>query len=587
MLRPCYRLLARYFCTLLLISCWVGYANAQSLLDYQTVALTGQNLPGASDGAVYSLFSSATLNANGQVAFATAVADSGGGVALVSDILGPLSVLARTGESVPGITGGATYSALGDSPATFQINNNGQFIFSATIEGTSVSQDNDEIVFSNILGTSTPVLREGVPTQGFTDLPNPGSSSGFAFDAALTDQGALVYTQLSNTGDGSIVLSQSGGVTSSILQPGSGVSGGDQQFSGLAFLEVLADGGVQISAGLSGNDNFVTSLEEASSPSLGSGLFVDRGDGLETVALPGQSVPSGEPNLVLAGLSNPRISGDAVVFDSRIFDDQITEFTDQPFRQGVFQSSEGQFQSIASSGDIVTLEDETRVIEFASLIDVGAEGQILYQAVTRPENADEPFESRFISFEDGVHRTIALGGSQVPDLDEGVLFGLSLSSNLRDAVASDSFLPEFTGFLPSSRGIGGDGQIVFTARLAGDDVNEFNNEALFVEVDGQLQLLAREGDLFDLNDDPLVEDLRTLSSVVDTSFALSVFGSSLDAGGSAFNDSGQLIANFEFTDGTEGIFVFDASSQVAIPEPTNVLAGAFALVAFSLRRRGR
>jgi len=572
---------------LLLVGSWAGHASGQSLLDYQTVALTGQNLPGASDGAVYSSFSSATLNANGQVAFAAAVAGSDGGVALVSDILGPLSVLARTGEPVPGITGDATYSALGDSRSTFQINNNSQFIFSATIEGTSVTQANDEIVQSNILGSPAPVLREGLPTPQFIDLPNPGSSSGFAFDAALTDQGALIYTQLSNNGDGSIVLSQLGGVTSSILQPGSSVSEGDQQFAGLSLPRVNADGGVAISARLSGNNDFVNSLEEASSPALGSGLFVDRGDGLETIVLPGQPVPSGEPNLVLAGLGNPRISGDAVVFDSRIFDGQIAEFADQPLRQGVFQSTDGQLQSIASSGDIVTLEDETRVIEFVSLIDVGVEDQILYQAVTRPEDADEPFESRFISFENGVHRTIALGGSQVPGLDDGVLFGLSLSSNLRDAIPSDSFEPDFTGFLPSSRGIGGDGQIVFTVRLTGDTVNEFNDEALFVEVDGQLQLLAREGDLFDVNDDPLVEDLRTLSSVVETSFPSNIFGSSLDAGGSAFNESGQLIANLEFTDGTEGIFVFNASSQVAIPEPTSVFVGAFALVVFSLRRRSR
>jgi hypothetical protein len=87
-------------------------------------------------------------------------------------------------------------------------------------------------------------------------------------------------------------------------------------------------------------------------------------------------------------------------------------------------------------------------------------------------------------------------------------------------------------------------------------------------------LVARTGDLFDVNDDPLIEDMRTIS-VVNM-----VGGSGGEDGlGISFNDAGQLAFNLFFTDGTGGIFV------ATIPEPATATLMLIAAVGCAARRR--
>jgi hypothetical protein len=78
------------------------------------------------------------------------------------------------------------------------------------------------------------------------------------------------------------------------------------------------------------------------------------------------------------------------------------------------------------------------------------------------------------------------------------------------------------------------------------------------------------GDIIDVNDDPLIEDWRTVSGM-DL-----VTGSGGDDGlASSFNRWGELVYSLKFTDGSSGIFV------ATVPEPATVgglgvgLAGLF------------
>ena len=73
--------------------------------------------------------------------------------------------------------------------------------------------------------------------------------------------------------------------------------------------------------------------------------------------------------------------------------------------------------------------------------------------------------------------------------------------------------------------------------------------------------IARTGELFDVNDDPLVDDLREITS-------LGFFANIGDGNGGAspFNDRGQVAFQAAFIDGTSGVFI---SNLVAtLPEPT-------------------
>ena len=109
-----------------------------------------------------------------------------------------------------------------------------------------------------------------------------------------------------------------------------------------------------------------------------------------------------------------------------------------------------------------------------------------------------------------------------------------------------------------------------------------NNDKALVATDvlGRLVLLAREGDLFDANDDPAINDPRTIAGI------------QIDGlGGPIINNAGQVAFIHEFTDGSEGAFVaqipvpltlcaadFDADGDVDLGD-FGVFGGAFGSIA--------
>ena len=95
------------------------------------------------------------------------------------------------------------------------------------------------------------------------------------------------------------------------------------------------------------------------------------------------------------------------------------------------------------------------------------------------------------------------------------------------------------------------GQTVFNAQLTGPTINHTNNQGLWAtDANGITTLIAREGDLFDINDDPLTEELLTIDFI-------NWLGNTIPNEGqvSTFNNTGQLAFRLGFTDGTSGIFV--------------------------------
>ena len=122
-----------------------------------------------------------------------------------------------------------------------------------------------------------------------------------------------------------------------------------------------------------------------------------------------------------------------------------------------------------------------------------------------------------------------------------------------------------------------DGQIVFLARLSGPSVN-LNNDVAIVVADesGAIEVLARSGDLFDVNDAPEVTDLRTISAI---NIELNSGGS--DGRSSGFNNSGQIALALSFSDSSSGIFI------ATIPEPASALVAVFLLVTIPRRRSRR
>jgi hypothetical protein len=95
-----------------------------------------------------------------------------------------------------------------------------------------------------------------------------------------------------------------------------------------------------------------------------------------------------------------------------------------------------------------------------------------------------------------------------------------------------------------------------------------------------LHLIAREGDPLEV----APGDIRVMAEFdpIRTMYSASA---NEDGRRSSFNDQGQIALTIGFTDGSSGIFVFDA---VAVPEPTAALLFFSATVgAVALIRRQR
>ena len=107
----------------------------------------------------------------------------------------------------------------------------------------------------------------------------------------------------------------------------------------------------------------------------------------------------------------------------------------------------------------------------------------------------------------------------------------------------------FDNLISSSPSLNASGDIAFVAGLrtgTGDIVDESNDAGLFTFVDGEFQLVVREGDLFTvtLPDGSSTED-RTIASIVFSRDGM--------------NDAGTLVFSLNFTNDTQGIFIADFS----------------------------
>ena len=124
------------------------------------------------------------------------------------------------------------------------------------------------------------------------------------------------------------------------------------------------------------------------------------------------------------------------------------------------------------------------------------------------------------------------------------------------------------------------GQVAFEGHLTGPGIDSSNSDGIWAQdASGILQMVVREGDLFDVSNDPGAPDMRTIAFIHFSG------NTGLEEGQSGgFNDLGQVAFYASFTDGSAGAFVTEVS--VTIPEPSSVLLVVTACVGL-LRRRSR
>lgn len=118
------------------------------------------------------------------------------------------------------------------------------------------------------------------------------------------------------------------------------------------------------------------------------------------------------------------------------------------------------------------------------------------------------------------------------------------------------------------------GEIIFQAILSGGNVTGLNDLSMWLWNRGQLTLLLREGELFDVNPDPGVTEMHRISEINIAKGSAGDDGRTL-----GLNDQGQFAFVMSFQDGLTGIF-----TGSVVPEPST---GMLALLTLSLLPRQR
>ena len=346
-----------------------------------------------------------------------------------------------------------------------------------------------------------------------------------------------------------------------------------------------------------------------SSISSDSGIFSFNDGALTSVVQSGDPSPPANAGTFFRDVSILRQSGIRPVNHAVNASGEIAFVGDiQPsidgVSQGIFSAGPEGVAPIVLRGDQVSNAAEGVVINsFDSSPVINNAGEIVFRGTVISPDLEQPALSILSVRSDGLEQ-IAVEGAQAPGVEQGVVFnltgfdpfasppevafndsgqtafGAALAGDNLDQTNSFAIFSDVAGDLqPVARsgdqvtgaedglrfaGFGSSvelnelGQIAFFAGLTTDG-ESFSTGIFVADADGQLTEIVRTGDVIDASDDPLTEDLRTV--------ALLRFGAEDDTGGltSSFNNSGQLAFYAFFADGSEAIIV--SSRAVARPVP--------------------
>lgn len=210
-------------------------------------------------------------------------------------------------------------------------------------------------------------------------------------------------------------------------------------------------------------------------------------------------------------------------------------------RWGIWSNLTGTLQALVRTGDpgiSANLDPATKFIEVGAPA-LNAKGEVAFRGVATGPGIDGGFGEGIWTCADGVTRAVALGRSNVPALSPGLGGGI-------------------TFFSVSDPAMNASGDLVFQATLTGSGITGANDQSLWLWSRGQLTMLLREGDFYDLDPDPLVENLQQIDG-----FSVATGSGGEDGRQLGLNDRGQFAAVVSFTSGRSAIVL-----GCIVPEPS-------------------
>ncbi|MFN3166892.1 MAG: choice-of-anchor tandem repeat NxxGxxAF-containing protein [Phycisphaeraceae bacterium] len=525
---------------------------SQAQVSYETHALAGESAPGTDPGVVFSSFGYPVINSAGDVVFTANLAGPGvvsstgpsntqviNSIGVWSDAGGPLGLVARTGDNAPGTEPDVVFNGF-DIPL---LNSAGDIAFRGTVTfpGANASFNNREGIWSDTAGGPLDLIVRGgeaAPGTGpgvfFERILYPvfNNAGDIAFVGALTGPGLNPDPDVNDTGG---IWSVSAGVTGLVARradaaPGTG--------PGVVFTEftnpVLGGAGTAAFRGSLGGP-------QGASVTNSRGIWSGAGGSVGLVTRLGDAAPGTGPGIVFSGIDNEvSINNAGDVAFLAFLEGPGVDITNG---RGIWAGSQGTLQLVVRSGEPAPGTGPGVVFRNSfnsfSSIEFNSKGDTAFIAFLDGPGVNETNNTGVWSGSSGSLELIAREGDAAPGTETGVVF--------------DRLVTPFS----DSLALNGSGDVAFTGLLTGTGVDATNDYGIWAtDRAGILQLIAREGDLFDVDDDPLVEDWRTIAAV-DMLYGND---SNSDGGGpNSFNDRGQLAFRLAFTDGTSGIFVANVS----------------------------
>ncbi len=519
------------------------------LVSYQTILLTGDEAPTPGENTSFRGFFNVVLNETGQLAFNATLAGAGVdrtndfGIFGYSD--GKVNLIARAGDSVSGFEPDVTFSSFGGGFGGPVLNNQGQTAFLATMIGTHLDTSNGSGFFLESDGKLNLVARSGDLVPGAKSSVNLG----FLFPVVLNDLGQMAFLAgltgagVDSTDDRGIFFATSesvrfvtrSGDTAPVTELGTTYDGFD--------VPTLNDlGQVTFRASLAGSDVDFTNQQ---------GFFVETQDSVTSLVRWGDEAPT-----TVAG---DRFSNITRIARNEFGQSAFHAFVNGPgeLSRGLFLDSNGSLDLLVRDGaPLPSAESGVHITGFSTNIALNNVGRVVFKGFLAGAGVETDNRKGIFSAFGDTLELVARTGDVAPDTEPGVYF-----SDFATPVLNDT------------------DQIAFLAHLSGTGVDNSNDRGIFAtDTAGNLRLVAREGDLFDVNPEPFVTEYRTISGVA---FVNDSRGN--DGRPRSFNNAGQLALTIGFTDFTGGLFV----ATIGVPEPTSSAlfgAGCFVLLCSGKRQ---
>ena len=514
--------------------------------NFQPIAVEGFSAVGLPAGTTYAKSFANQIDNNGLITFSSSLrgdditqTSNNFRAAFTATNTQDVSLLLRSG----GMVDGRRLNSVG-TPVRFD---NGDYLLRGTTDNTA-----SEIIFNEATGSSI-AFRLSDP------VPEPAS------DASYTNSLSSVYNQAqqvarlsrvltppspSSPSNTTEILTFDDGQTIKIVAQEGSMSSSDPRLTFNSNLGVinLTD---------SGKFTFSSAISITNSLPTGFGIFTYENQQLNQVVRTGDRV-FGSDGLTFARPSNTLrtfLSTDANSNgDFAMIGGLAGTGVEASNNEAVFyQDEDGEIAILAREGDSIGIDGSD--LSYGSFITTSTQSRIstnprvyrsddhiaFFSTLAGDEITDRSDnEALLITDDAGEIDIVVREGFQAPDVEDGIVFSSLTGINvaLNDA-----------------------GQVAFEADLQSAlDGTSIGRGLFATDSTGDLRLVTREGAVLDVNSDPLVDDLRTVSNIF--------FGED------SFNDRGQIAVHLAFDDNTTGIFLFDGVAAVPEPTSTSVIFGS-------------